>query len=248
MDESRTKATLQHARAREAGLPVLQWRDPALREQDLAQVEWGPHRELLDGPEVQAVHIEEFKQEILRTLERLRAERDRQERLAQMSQEATQGRTNDKFVFIIADEPDKAVGLSVLEYVGQQGHPCCLPITLEGQASELAPAAIRQDFEDNVQLADGTVIVYGQTPPTWYRTQLSEVRKIQAQYRQDGKRRRVGLFLAPPPKEVLMRLPALHVIPTKDGIDEKALQSFLDALLERAPAGGISELGVGRAN
>jgi hypothetical protein len=241
-DELSTKATLQHACARETGLPVLQWRDPALGEQELAEVEWAAHRELLDGPDVQAVHIEEFKQEILRTLERLRAERDRQERLAQKSQEAAEGKSNEKFVFIVADAKDGAVAQSIFEYVDQQGYPCGLPIALEDQTGAITPADIRQDFEDNVRLADGTVIVYGHTPVVWYRSQLSEVRKIHAQLQREGKPKRVGLFVAPPPKQVRMRPPGVYEIPGEAGIDEQAFQSFLQLLLERDPRGGMHQV------
>jgi hypothetical protein len=235
IDESRTYVAFQHTCALEAGLPVLQWRDADLTEQNLAAVESAVHRDLLDGPTVQAVHVEEFKQEILRSLERLRAERDREARIALISQEAGLGKTNDKFVFIVADPKDGAVAQSIFEFVGRQGYPCGLPITLEAAADEIAPADVRQDFEDNVRLADGTVIVYGQTPPTWYRSQLSEVRKIQAQHRRDDRRCRVGLFVAPPPKQVLMKLPGMHLIPGKEGIDEKEFQSFLDGLLQCVP-------------
>ena len=232
MDEERTYVAFQHTCAREAGLPVLQWRDPVLTEKNLAEVEAATHRELLDGPCVQAVHIEEFKQEILRTLERLRAQKETAKRLAEKKENAGQGKASDKFVFIVADLKDGPVARSIFEYLGQQGYPCGLPISLEDPAGGLTPADIRQDFEDNVRLADGTVIVYGQTPPTWYRSQLSEVRKIQIQYRREDQRYRVGLFLAPPPKEVLMRPPGVYVIPGKEGINAPAFQSFLDALQE----------------
>jgi hypothetical protein len=188
MDESRTYAAFQHALAREVGLPVVQWRDPVLTEHDLAEIESATHRELLAGSTVQAVQIEEFKQDILHSLERLRAEREKQERIAQKSQEAAQGKANDKFVFIVADTKDEVVARSLFEYIGQQGYPCGLPIALEDRVTEITPAEIRQDFEENVQSADGTVIVYGQTPVVWYRSQLTAVRKIQAQYQRNGKR------------------------------------------------------------
>jgi hypothetical protein len=233
MDESRTYLAFQHACAREADLPVLQWRDPGLTEKDLAEVEPAAHRELLDGPAVQAVNVEDFKQEILRTLERLRAEREREARLAERRREAAEGKTNDKFVFIVADTKDRAVARSIFEYVGRLGYFCGLPLALEDSAGEITPADVRQDFEENVRLADGAVIVYGQTPVVWYRNQLMAVRKIHAQYQQDGKRCRVGLYVAPPPKEVGMKPPGVHHIPAAGaGIDEHALQSFLDALQE----------------
>jgi hypothetical protein len=237
MDESQTYVAFQHTCAREVGLPILQWRDPSLTEQSLSEVESAAHRELLDGPNVQAVQIEEFKQEILRTLERQRAERERQDRLAKKSQEAARGQMNDKFIFIVADPKDGPVAQAIFEYLGRQGYKRGLPLAVEDQTGLITPADIRRDFEDNVQLADGMVIVYGQTPPAWYRSQLSEVRKIQVQCGRDGKRCRVGLFVAPPPKNVGYQLPGMCLIPGHEGIDEMAFQTFLDTLLEGVPQG-----------
>jgi len=137
----------------------------------------------------------------------------------------------------VADPKDREVAHSIFEYLGRQGYPRGLPITLEDRAGEITDDDINQDFEDNVQLADGTVIVYGQTPPAWYRSRIRMVRQIQVRYRRDDRRCRVGLFLAPPPKQVYMNQPGMHLIPGETGINEDAFHSFLDALLECVPQG-----------
>jgi hypothetical protein len=238
MDESRTYVTFQNTCAREAGLSVLQWRDSGLSEQDLAGVEWPAHRELLDGADVQAVHIEEFKQEIVKTLERLQAKREKEARIAQRNREVADGNDFGKVVFVVADPKDGTIAQSIYDYILGQGFGCALPATLEDRPDEFTPADIRRDFEDNLRLADGTVIVWGQTPATWYRSQLIEVRKLHAQCRPKEKRCRVGLFLGPPPpKNPRTELPGMHLIPGKEGVDEKAFQPFLDALLEGVPQG-----------
>jgi TIR domain len=238
VESGQSFASLQYDCARKAKLPILQWRDRTLTEQELASVQDNAHRELLEGPEVQAVFLEEFKQEILETLERHREEQRLETEREKKRKKASEGNDIDKFVYVVADPKDQAITQSILGFLKRRGFPHGGPLWLEDMNS--TPAEISEDFRQNVQLADGTVIVYGQTRPLWYRSQMAEVCKLHVKYQQDNKQRRVGLFVGPPPKinSGLLALPGVDVIPGEEGIDdctiEHSFQPFLDKLLDFA--------------
>ena len=101
-----------------------------------------------------------------------------QEALAKKQQTRLAGKSKDQFVFILADQKDSTMAEDIFKFLDQQGFPCGVPITIETGNFELPPDEIRRDFEDNIQKAAGTIIVYGNSPPTWYRSQLSRVRQV----------------------------------------------------------------------
>jgi hypothetical protein len=230
LSDEQTYVSHQFESARAGALPVLQWRDPRVKQADLEGVEDAAHRGLLEGVKVQAVQLEEFMQEIVKTLKRLRDEEQRRREIQQKETTKRAGKSKTNYIFVLADTKDSTIAEKVFTFLDRQGFPCGLPITLEMQGKQAKPSEIRKDLEVNIELADGALIVYGQTPPSWYRNKLIEVRKLQTQCRKAGACE-VGLVVTPP-KPVLLKWPRLHHIPSDaDNIDEQAFQPFLDAIV-----------------
>jgi hypothetical protein len=165
----------------------------------------------------------EFIKNVLKKLERLRKDEHDLKALQEKKDELVSGGGKDKYIFVLADKKDKPIASLVFDFLNQQGYPCGLPVTLEETDTPPAPPDVREDYEQNVMLADGTIVVYGQSPPTWYRNQLVEVRKLQAQARLDQK---LGLCVRPV-KPVLFNLPGMHKILD---INVEAFKPFLDAV------------------
>ena len=205
----------QDHRARERGLPILQWRNPALDVQSVNRdVEDAEHRALLLGASVLAVDIEDFCREIVTQLER--DKEDRQKHPAR-----------DAFVFVNVNlDYDRGETAEALcRYLEQRGIGYVLPINT-GQAEE-----IRKDLEANLLECDGMIIVYGRVSSAWVRGQLREFRKLA--YRREKAAPALAVFQWPPtPKDPIgFVLPKMTTIDCTSGMDESRLRAFFDGLL-----------------
>jgi hypothetical protein len=189
---------------------------------------------LLYGPQVQAVEVEEFKREVVRTLERLREQNRRRQAREKKKKELDKNGGFTKSIFVLANPQDGKVAKRIFEVVDGQGFGCMLPIELDTGGVNSTPEQIRRDFEDNVLLAHGTVVIQDKSPSTWVRSQLTEVEKMK--YQRSNERGELGVYLEPPPKEFFFKLPHLHVLRGWDGDDEIVFQPFLDAI-----AKGVSQ-------
>jgi hypothetical protein len=92
------------------------------------------------------------------------------------------------------------------------------------------PDEIRQDLEANLLDCDGLIVVYGEITEQWVREQLRQWRKIL--YRRDKPLRALAVYEGPPSaKQPLgMRLPRMHVIDCRRGLQQEKVQSFLNEL------------------
>jgi hypothetical protein len=205
----------QHIRAKEIGLPVLQWRSPALDVPSVERdVEDPEHQALLLGASVLAVDIEDFSREIIRQAERAKDERQKDP-------------PRDAFVFVNVNlDYDGTDTAALCRYFEQHGISYSLPIQ-SGQAEE-----IREDIEANLLECDGMIVVYGRVSNLWVRGQLREFRKLA--YRRAKAARALAVFeWSPVPKDPIgMGLPNLTTIDCTTGMDESRLRPFLDALLK----------------
>jgi hypothetical protein len=210
----------QHLRAREKGLPILQWRNLALDVQSIQRdVEDADHRALLLGASVLAVDIEDFCREIVQQVERNKEERRKNP-------------SRDAFVFVnVNQEYDgDETAAALCRYLVQRGIGYVLPIKT-GQAEE-----IRKDLEANLLECDGMIIVYGRVSSEWVRGQLREYRKLA--YRREKTAPALAVFQwAPIPKDpIRYELPRMTTIDCTAGIDESRLRSFFDNLLSEVVA------------
>jgi hypothetical protein len=210
----------QHLRARERGLPILQWRNPALDVQSVQRgVEDVEHRALLLGASVLAIDIEDFCREIV-------------EQVARHKEDAQKNPSRDAFVFVNVNlEYDAAETADALcRYLEKRGIGYVLPINT-GQAEE-----IRKDLEANLLECDGMIVVYGSVSSAWVRGQLREFRKLA--YRREKAARALAVFQwAPVPKDPIgFMLPRMTTIDCTSGMDESRLRAFFDDLLSEVVA------------
>lgn len=209
-DGQPTFVELQCERARQAGKPILQWRDPAL---DLKTVSDTSQSALLQGETVLAVGLEELKSEIA----------------SRASTRATQ--TTDRptgLVFINAEQNDLPLTDQLKQIITQNGGGYVLPL----QAGD--PAAVRSDLEQNLLDCDKLMIVYGATTPTWVREQLRYARKVLP--RRDHELQGLAVYHGPPPPKapIGFELPAQLTIDGSAGLNEQQLRAFL----AKAPGAG----------
>ena len=158
-DLPQTYAHYQYETAKGAGLRILQWRRPDL---DLAAV---THRDkpLLEGPDVLAVGLEEFKGEILRCHARL-------------SKPAPAPVTFEGggHVFINADSTDKDLADALLKIFDDRKNYTAARPLFEGSAKDIV-----DDLEANLMNCEALVLLYGRAPPAWVRAQLLRYSKLE---------------------------------------------------------------------
>ena len=212
----------QHFLATKSGLPVLQWRSPALDAQSVQRdVEDTEHRSLLLGASVMAVDIEDFSREVIRQTERTR-------------KEVVDAPPRDAFVYVNVnlDCEGRDTADALCRYLKQRGISYALPIT-SNEAERIKHAEeIRKDLEANLLECDGMIVVYGHVSNGWVRRQLREFRKMA--YRREKSARPLAVVEWPPvPKDPLdFVLPNLTTIDCTGGLEDSRLQGFVDALLK----------------
>ncbi|MGO9740898.1 MAG: toll/interleukin-1 receptor domain-containing protein [Roseiarcus sp.] len=173
-DLAETYAQHQYEAAKRRGVKILQWRRPDL---DLASV---THRDkpLIEGAEVLAIGLEEFKAEVLRALRPPEPKREL----------AADG---DCHVFINADRSDKDVADVLLALFDNQKHFTAARPLYEGSANE-----IMEDLEANLAGCEALMMIYGSAPPSWVRAQLLRYAKLEK--RREAPPRLKTLLLGPP--------------------------------------------------
>ena len=212
----------QHFRAMKSGLPVLQWRNPALDAQSVQRdVEDTEHRTLLLGASVLAVDIEDFSREVIRQTERTR-------------KEVVDTPPRDAFVYVNVnlDCDGRDTADALCRYLKQRGISYALPITSKEAERIKQAEEIRKDLEANLLECDGMIVVYGHVSNGWVRGQLREFRKMA--YRREKSARALAVVEWPPsPKDpVDFVLPNLTTIDCTGGLEDSRMQGFVDALLK----------------
>jgi hypothetical protein len=209
-DSDDTYVAYQHQAAVDKKLPILQWRDPELRAEDVeAEVDNLDHQRLLLGSTVEAVDIEDFKHDVV-----TRATRKEPEYVKP---------PGDAFVFVNTATADCPLAADLCQYLDQRGFGYSIPIH-QGK-----PEEIREDLRTNVLTCDGMIVIYGNSASNWVRGQLLEARK--AAIRRPRKLYSAVYEGPPTPKSpVGVKLPRMQVISCHEGLDEERLQPFLDDL------------------
>jgi hypothetical protein len=207
-DLPQTYAQYQYETAKARGLRILQWRRPDL---DLATV---THRDkaLLEGPEVVAIGLEEFKNEIRRHC------REPEPKPAEALP------IGDRHFFINADQSDKELADLLLKlFEGRQSWTAARPL-FEGNAKD-----VMDDLEANLLNCDAMMLLYGQAPPSWVRAQLLRYSKLER--RRDEPLRSKTILLGPPgPKADIAWSGALERIDCQDGSVEERVRNMLAGL------------------
>lgn len=195
-DLPQTYAQFQYETAKGAGLKVLQWRHPDLDPAAVAHRD----RPLLEGPEVRAVGLEEFKGELLRLW-------------AQQSKPAPAPVTLEGgcHVFIDADSTDKDLADALLKIFDDRKNFTAARPLFEGSAKD-----ILDDLEANLMNCEALVLLYGRAPPAWVRAQLLRYSKLE-RLREAPPRLKTILLGPPAPKSDLAWSGGFEKIDCQDG-------------------------------
>ncbi|HEX3478140.1 MAG TPA: toll/interleukin-1 receptor domain-containing protein, partial [Kofleriaceae bacterium] len=202
--------SVQHALARRAGLPVLQWRE---RDRPIDGVRDPEHRALLDR--AQACGIEEFKRTVVERALRPPATPPPTPPPAQVT------------IFVNADARDHKLAEEVSNALVDLDADCFyIPSTG-------SPGEIRVALEKNLRDCDGLVLVYGRTEFHWVQEQLRQARKLSSQ--RNPPLSSMAVVDGPPSEkpEISVRMRNLAVLPCRDGLDHDKLRRFVDQLRVR---------------
>jgi hypothetical protein len=198
------------------GVRWVQWR---ARETDPTQPASAAYRDLLAGLSVQASGIEEFKLEVLKALAPPAAPPPAP---AGQRPAVSAGRNGELYVYVNADPVDRDLAFRVQDSLVALGVDTAL-------APEPSPEQIRLAQQEQLQICDGVVLVYGQAPASWVQSQFAFTRRTLAQ-------RRRGLWGAlldgplPEKPEAGVRSPSLLTLNCRTGLEPSALSGFIQAL------------------
>ena len=212
----RTYVQIQWDLAKQAGLPILQWRSSQL---DVNAIRDESHRQLADNDEIQAVELEQFKRAVVQS-----ALREKERRTEQPEDDET---ADGVFVFVNVERDDSALADDLCALLDESGCSYATPI-YEGRPDE-----IRRDLEANLLECDGLIVVYGGIAEQWVREQLRQWRKIL--FRRDKPLIALAIYEGPPAEKgrLGMRLPKMKTIDCRDGLQEDRVREFIATLLRQ---------------
>jgi hypothetical protein len=190
---------LQYELAKQAKLPILQWRSPEL---DLANVGLPLQKRLLELETVRAVPFEDFKRTIVTNFKSI-IER------ANAPQPPPKSAAEPSMIFINADPVDMESAEAIKNSLGDR-FGWAMPLSLYDR--EAKPDELQQDMESNLINSEGLFIVYGAARPGWVTSQLQLYRKL-AHKRKQGLRLLAVVEVPPKPKApISIGLPGLMTI------------------------------------
>lgn len=209
------EAARAKARAAQRGLVYLSWREP--REPGCTP---GAPRGSFGG-------FEEFRQQVLATVVRLRAGP-----AAAPPAARELGPGAPLTICVSAERSDRMLGLRVTEMLDELGADSILAPEPDGAQP---PSVWREQYETVVADTDALMLVYGQAPLLWVQSRLQAARKV------IGSRRRgtwTALLDAPPlhKPELGLRMADLALIDCRHGLAQQLLAGFVDQL-RAVPAG-----------
>ena len=198
-----TYSQYQYETAKARGLKTLQWRRPDL---DLAAV---THRDkpLLEGADVLAVGLEEFKAEILRQC------------TPEPKREVEH--IGDCHFFINADRSDKELADHLLTLFDHKKNWTAARPLFEGNAKD-----VTDDLEANILNCGVLLLLYGNAPPAWVRAQLLRYSKLE-KLRQEPMRLKTILLGPPVPKAEIAWSGGFEKVDCQDGDIGKAAAGHL---------------------
>jgi hypothetical protein len=174
-DLPQTYAQYQYETARARGLKILQWRRPDL----VLDAVTHRDRSLLEGPEVIAVGLEEFKKEIMRICAQPEAKPEAS---------VLDGHCH---VFINADRSDKELADTLLKAFEEKKNCSAARPLFEGSAEDIV-----KDLEENLLNCGALLLLYGRAPPAWVRAQLLRYSKLES--RREAPPRLKSIVVGPP--------------------------------------------------
>jgi hypothetical protein len=190
--------------------PIFQWRSPSL---DVSTIPDQAHRLLVDGQNVLATSIEDFKTILKKSI------------LDKPDSPPRKGLS--AFVFVDIEKADRPLADRVCKILGHNGIGYSLPLE-KGD-----PSDIRRDLEGNLLECDGIIIIYGCATVIWVRRQLLQCQKILSM--RERPLQAFAVFEGPPEEkcEIDLKLPQLQVLDFRKDLEETELEKELSAFFGR---------------
>jgi len=208
-DDPASDVGLQLQMAQKLGKAILQWRDPTL---EIATVSDDKHRALLQANTVEQMGIEEFKAFV--------AKRALAKPIKTTTvRETPEGSLINGYVFLDRAIEDIQTAQPILDFLDELKVDCVVPLA-KGD-----PQEIRVDLEENLSACEALIIVYGDAAPGWVRAQVRQYRKA----KRDRPLGLQGIYEGPPETkdDLGLAMPALKIIPCRDGFASDKLLEFL---------------------
>lgn len=192
---------LQYEVAKGIEVDILQWYSPEL---DIDRLDEGPQKQLLQRETVYAEPFESFKSRVVESAQRLPP--------------STKEPRTESIVFLNYRSDDQGMADEILNWVDSRGIGYMTPM------SSGRPEEIREDLKTNIQESDCMMLLYGQSPESWVKTQLLTFRKLRG-----WQRKGLAVFDGPPPDKpaVGMKLPGMQVLSCRTNIDWTQVEGFL---------------------
>jgi hypothetical protein len=199
---------LQMERALVAKLPMLQWRAPDLDPQTISVED---HRNMVEGSEVMAMDLEEFKSHVTEVIRKQVAQCGRSEG----------SEVSEKYVLVNTSKSDLATADQISAILADQNIGFDV---IDDDEISLADLADGDDY-------DALMVVYGQCPEQWVRRRVRECRQVAL--KKKTKAPMCAVYIgAPDEKEPLRtRPPRFHII---DHGEEGDFRQFMEELIRTA--------------
>jgi hypothetical protein len=197
-------------------LPFIQWRDPDLPVETVADAD---AKELLSPSSVRTDRFPDFRRAIAELA------------LKAPESERRQPPANTLSVFVNSDLLDRGLAESVAQWLESQGFMVLEP--------PRATADAQKEWETNLRYCDSLMLVYGQTKPSWVKTQLLLSNKVA----RDAPLDPICVCVGPPApdpehdkiQDLALRYSSIHYLRNEHSPqpDPLELQKFVSKLRER---------------
>ncbi|MCP4396094.1 MAG: TIR domain-containing protein, partial [bacterium] len=194
------------------GTAILQWRAPDL---DLTLIQNREQRDFLENEHVVVMGLEDFKIEIMSTLQKKTGPKISPESFHDMG----------SLVFVDSSPNDADLSDKLCERLEALGVMTAKP-WFDGD-----PAEIREFFAQLIRSSEALMILYGDVRPSWVVAQELEMRKILPQ--REEPLYGLAIYEGPPPENkasLPYTLPGMRFIDCREHIDEQQLRDFVAAV------------------
>jgi hypothetical protein len=149
-------------------LTILQWHDSKL---ELGTVSDATCRALLAGS-ITGMTLGEFQQYVIQQLEQCKRAKEEERKRVERQQAKPLG----KSVFVNTYIDDQELAEQIGELFSKHKILCFYPIPPE--SNSVTPQQLQEDLEETLRECDAMLIIYGNSPLSWVRSQLRQFFKI----------------------------------------------------------------------
>jgi len=188
----------QHDAAQHRGIPVLQWRHPDVNPDKLPATNWD--RQLLQGPDVRVMGLQDFMKEIRTAVGNLR-QRQKEPKLG----------TRGDFIFINADRSDQELAQSLMKTFSDNDCYAAMPM----DDSSASAKELEDDLAANLIDCKALLLVYGRASLAWVRAQIRRTIKLENQRAQPLRVK--SILCGPPPAKPDVGVSGFELVDWREG-------------------------------